>query len=83
MLTRWTSHFLAIRRLLLLKPYLQACVAIHHDGLVKCAGTKNGAKTRAESILAYIQNPIFWAELEKYLSALVPGGGMYSLIILM
>ena len=65
-LTRWTSHYLAIRCLIHLKPFLVACVALNYDALVKCAGARQAARTRAVNILGYVRNEVFWAELEKY-----------------
>lgn len=63
-LTRWTSHYLAIRRLLLLKRYLQACVTLHYEALMEAAGKGKPAKARAKRILAYVHNEEFWKALE-------------------
>lgn len=65
-ITRWTSHYLAITRLLHLKRFLRGCVELHYDELVKCAGSQKGAKTRARRILGFVNNNDFWEALERY-----------------
>ena len=65
-LTRWTSHYLAICRLLQLKRFICACVTLHYEDLIMAAGAKKDAKARARQILEYVQDEHFWRELEKY-----------------
>lgn len=64
-LTRWTSHYLSIRRLLDLQRYIEACVAVNYQALVEAAGKTRKAKDHAKKVLAHVRNPEFWNGLNK------------------
>lgn len=64
-LTRWTSHYLAIRRLVQLEiPFKQLLLDHSHD-LLLAGGRKREEKERAEYILEVLGGYGFWANLRK------------------
>ncbi|THH15178.1 hypothetical protein EUX98_g9503 [Antrodiella citrinella] len=63
--TRWTSHYLSIRRLRQLRRFIEACVALHYDDLVESVGKTKKAKDHAKKVLQYVQDGDFWKGLEK------------------
>jgi hypothetical protein len=65
-LTRWTSHYLAISRLLELELYFCTLVldSAKREILRVCAGDKADQKCKADEIIGIIQNPSFWENLK-------------------
>lgn len=64
-LTRWTSHYLAIRRLVQLEiPFKQLLLDHYHD-LLLAGGRKREEKERAEDVLEILGGYGFWANLRK------------------
>jgi hypothetical protein len=64
-LTRWTSHYLSVRRLLALKQPLRSVALIRGDELVNTAGSKKHQRDAAEEIIRVIDNQSFWSKLEQ------------------
>ncbi|KAF8989434.1 hypothetical protein BDQ17DRAFT_1477629, partial [Cyathus striatus] len=64
-LTRWTSHYLSVSRLLDLETTLRQMILDHqvYENLLSCAGTRADAKERAADILCIIESADFWNEL--------------------
>jgi hypothetical protein len=66
-LTRWTAHYLAYRRLVELRPAPESIIAADamrpKSDLVK--GDRK-AKTKAREMLRVIRNPSFWFALVRY-----------------
>lgn len=62
-ITRWTAHYLSLRRLLDVEKPLRACWLKYGDEFIRCAGPKREEKEKAERIQAIIMDPIFWAEV--------------------
>jgi hypothetical protein len=65
-LTRWTSHYLCMRRLLALE-YCFRVLSLDpakREALILCAGPKLEQKRKAEQILAIIDRASFWADLK-------------------
>jgi len=74
-LTRWTSHYLAYERLLLLRPTLKRLVAdeqARDDNMKLIVTGKKDARERAEAILELIDTPLFWDRLHKVTRYLKP-----------
>ncbi|KAH8101722.1 ribonuclease H-like domain-containing protein [Cristinia sonorae] len=71
-LTRWTSHYLAVQRLLALRGFLEACIALHKETLISVAGKTRNAREHATKIIEYVKNPVFWESLEKVKRDLQP-----------
>lgn len=66
-LTRWTSHLRAYQRLLVLRPSLQAMVALEEarpaDKRLILVGD---GKARAEKMFELIKDSLFWQSLSRY-----------------
>lgn len=65
-LTRWTTHLLAMQRLLALRPFIEAMVASSRKLLVDSAGKTKEARQKAETVLSYVGDKDFWAGIERY-----------------
>lgn len=64
-LTRWTSHSYALGRLLELQPFIMAMVSASYPELLNAAGKTREARAKAEEVLGYVQDPLFWRHLER------------------
>ena len=66
-LTRWTSHFHAVKRLLELQRALVCCVVKHKERLLQIAaqGRSNEAKAMGARVIGYIQDEQFWRTLDR------------------
>lgn len=66
-LTRWTSHYLSVSRLLELQYFFRALVLdpARRFALRLCAGDKADQKRKADEILDTIERSSFWADLAK------------------
>ncbi|KAA1478743.1 hypothetical protein DENSPDRAFT_757739, partial [Dentipellis sp. KUC8613] len=62
-LTRWTSHFLSISRLLQLETFFLHAVAEHGGELENCARKEKTAIARAKEIVQIIKDSQFWFAL--------------------
>lgn len=65
-ITRWTSHYLSVRRLLQLENPMRHLLLDSHDKLLLCAGNKREAKEKAASVLAILNDHQFWEDLRRY-----------------
>ena len=70
-ITRWTAHYLAFRRLLELKLPLRALVnqdAMAPSGqqILVPLGSTAANKRKAHEMVAIIENPTFWLSLDRY-----------------
>ncbi|KAF9237891.1 hypothetical protein BU15DRAFT_48219, partial [Melanogaster broomeanus] len=68
-LTRWTSHYLAVTRLLDIELafkqlLLDAGETFEDSELILCAGNKADAKRKAKEILSILQGVDFWPRLK-------------------
>lgn len=63
-ITRWTSHYLSVRRLLEVERPLRE-VALD-PALIQCAGNKRDAIEKAESIVRTLSRQDFWDNLKRY-----------------
>lgn len=64
-LTRWTTHYLAVRRVLLIGAYIRSVVELRYDDLVKAGGNRSDAKAKARTVLGYVRDPMFWHGLSR------------------
>ncbi|KAJ6516526.1 ribonuclease H-like domain-containing protein [Mycena vitilis] len=71
-ITRWTYHYLAVRRLLTLSATIRTLYINEHDTLIECAGSKRDAKDRAKEVLSPIEDPQFWKNLTEVKTILEP-----------
>ena len=58
-ITRWTSHFLALRRILELKDAIRACVELHRANLIKSGGRTKAQQVGVESLLSFVDQETF------------------------
>ena len=64
-LTRWTSHYLAATRLLVLEHVIRVLVLTLRNNLVNTVGDKADAIRKAEAIVGNISmQPSFWGNLK-------------------
>ncbi|KAJ3519444.1 hypothetical protein NMY22_g13201 [Coprinellus aureogranulatus] len=73
-LTRWTSHYLSVSRLLNLQYHFQ-CLILNREkrnSLLLAAGAKDDQKKKAEEILHIIEHPDFWDDLKLIQTHLEP-----------
>lgn len=64
-LTRWTSHYLSISRLLDIEGAIRVLVAGSRDVLVLVAGKQAEMIRKAEEVLNYVATPSFWNDLRR------------------
>lgn len=64
-LTHWTTHYLAVHRLLTLEPFIKAMIEFSQDILVAAAGKTREAKTKVILMLSYPKDPAFWSHLVR------------------
>ncbi|KAL6309074.1 hypothetical protein BKA93DRAFT_724479, partial [Sparassis latifolia] len=64
-LTRWTSHYLSVHRLLELEIAFKQLLLDSIPELVLCAGAKADAQRKAREIIAILERFDFWANLRK------------------
>lgn len=69
-ITRWTSHYLSCKHLLLVATAIRTLVLDFYDELVVCAGDKRELKEKAKEILDLINEPSFWRDLAEYVQSL-------------
>ncbi|PCH39122.1 hypothetical protein WOLCODRAFT_31142, partial [Wolfiporia cocos MD-104 SS10] len=62
-ITRWTTHYLSCRRLLLLETPLRTLAVSAKEVLLLCAGDKAESKRKADEIIRTLCSPTFWDEL--------------------
>ncbi|KAG1842536.1 hypothetical protein DFJ58DRAFT_665875, partial [Suillus subalutaceus] len=70
-LTRWTAHYLAFRRLLDLRTTLEILVKQERDrdtGDAKIVTGDAASRRKAKQMLELIEEPLMWHILAKYLS---------------
>ena len=79
-LTRWMSHFLAMRQLM----ELRATLTIMADQELDCPEAQwqiitgdTRSKKKAERMLKLIKNPIFWYQNEMYYLFVLSEGGCH------
>ena len=64
-LTRWTSHFLSVRRLLQLEQAFKHMLAkVPENDLITCAGSRAEMKRKARQILDTLKHFDFWYKLQ-------------------
>ncbi|PCH38738.1 hypothetical protein WOLCODRAFT_44498, partial [Wolfiporia cocos MD-104 SS10] len=61
--TRWTSNFCALDRLLDIWKAIQMTSIKHEDRLVESVGQKHSAKTKATQVLALVKDTTWWKAL--------------------
>ncbi|KAF8844642.1 hypothetical protein BDN67DRAFT_666973 [Paxillus ammoniavirescens] len=74
-LTRWTSHYLSVTRLVKLElAFKQMLLDAGEDleTLIVCGGTKADAKRKAKEVLDILQRPSFWPDLRSIKRHLEP-----------
>jgi hypothetical protein len=64
-ITRWTAHYLSLRRLLQVEGPLKACYNKYASVLLLCAGPKVEAKQKAEEVREIVEDPSFWKNVRK------------------
>ncbi|TFY66832.1 hypothetical protein EVG20_g4259 [Dentipellis fragilis] len=66
-MTRWTSHYLAVRRLLVVqRAFLQLLLDGKENDLVLAAGAKDDARAKAREIIKKLKRPGFFEDLKEY-----------------
>lgn len=70
--TRWTSHFVASKRLLQLAISLQTLVITQRDEILETVGQDRKVQDQAKAVLATIRDSSFWHELGVLNRALEP-----------
>lgn len=66
-ITRWTSHYLSVRRLLQLENPIRHLLLDSREKLLLCAGKKREAKEKAAKVLDVLGDPQFWNNLRRYI----------------
>lgn len=62
-ITRWTAHYLSLRRLLKLRIPLETSWIKYGNEMIQSAGPKQEAKRKAESIRDLIGSKVFWSRV--------------------
>jgi len=64
-ITRWTTHYLSLRRLLTIEKPLKVAWLKHNETMIASAGSKNEDKAKVLVVQATINNPDFWHNIRK------------------
>lgn len=64
-ITRWTAHYLSLRRLLTVEKALKATWLKHSEIMIASAGSKSDDKAKAIAVQEIIENPDFWYHVKK------------------
>lgn len=64
-ITRWTAHYLSLRRLVTVEKALKAAWIKHGDTMIASAGSKSDDNAKAEAIQKIIEDPEFWYYIKK------------------
>jgi hypothetical protein len=59
-LTRWTAHYLSLRRLLTVETPLKVVWLKHNDTMIASAGSKSDEQAKAAAVQGVIEDPKFW-----------------------
>ncbi|KIL54278.1 hypothetical protein M378DRAFT_1059173 [Amanita muscaria Koide BX008] len=69
-LTRWTAHYLSLRRLLSVEKTLRAAWLKHSDTMIASAGSKGKDKAKAIAVQGIIDDSCFWYHIKNHLEPL-------------
>ncbi|KAG1723863.1 hypothetical protein EDB19DRAFT_1645013, partial [Suillus lakei] len=72
-LTRWTSHYLSVQRLLELEMPFKEILANSLEDLKTCAGNRSDMKRKAMQTLAILLRYDFWHNLDMYVISCYEG----------
>ena len=64
-ITRWTAHYLSLRRLLTVEKSLKAAWIKHSDTMIATAGSKSDDNSKARVVQKVIEDPEFWYHIKK------------------
>lgn len=64
-LTRWTAHYLSLRRLLTVEKTLRAAWLKHSDTMVASVGNKREDQEKARAVQEIIEDSQFWYHIKK------------------
>lgn len=64
-ITRWTAHFLSLRRLLTVEKALKVAWLKHSETMIASAGSKSDDKVKAIAVHEIIDDPQFWYHVKK------------------
>lgn len=65
-ITRWTTHYLSLTRLLKVESALRTCATRHKQALLLCAGACDvGTQATATTVLVTIKDDNFWLSVQK------------------
>lgn len=64
-ITRWTAHYLSLRRLLQVEASMQTAWIQYKQEMIECAGPKADARAKALSIQCIVENRDFWHQVKK------------------
>jgi hypothetical protein len=64
-ITRWTAHYLSLRRLLTVEKALKAAWLKWSDIMITSAGSKSDDKAKAIAVQEVVENPAFWYRIKK------------------
>ncbi|KAI9453922.1 hypothetical protein BJY52DRAFT_1123200 [Lactarius psammicola] len=64
-ITRWTAHYLSLRRLLDIEIPIRASWMKYGQEMVDCAGPKADVQQKARKIQAVVEDPQFWTQVKK------------------
>jgi hypothetical protein len=64
-ITRWTAHYLSLRRLLDVETSIRACWMKYSREMIECAGPKADVQQKAREIEAIVDDSQFWVQVKK------------------
>jgi hypothetical protein len=64
-ITRWTAHYLSLRRLLSVEKALKATWIKHGDTMIASAGSKSDDNAKAREVQKVVEDPEFWHYIKK------------------
>lgn len=64
-LTRWTAHYLSLRRLLIVETALKAAWLKYGDTMIESAGPKREELLKATKVRRTVEDAMFWYNIKK------------------
>jgi hypothetical protein len=65
-ITRWTAHYLSLRRLLTVEKTLKSAWIKHGEAMIASVGAKREDRAKAIEVEETINSPQFWYNVKKY-----------------
>jgi hypothetical protein len=70
-ITRWTAHYLSLRRLLEVEVPMKASWMKYSQQMIECAGPRPDVRQKACKVQAIVEDPQFWRWVKKWVIMII------------